>query len=120
MTTTTIAVSRTSRAMAAEVRAEMGRHGVSQRGLANRLGRPQPWVSRRIGLGAEVELTLDDVAEMADALGIPAEGVIGLGLRARRDSNPKPSDLESDGGAQIVNWPLTLDRRYRNAWGLAS
>jgi len=113
-------ISAVSQALAAEIRAESARRGVSGRELARRMGMTQPKISRRIGMSADVELTVEDVAEMAEALGISAEGLITAALRARRDSNPKPSDWESAAPAWTVNRRLTLDSRYREAWGLAS
>ena len=79
-------------ALAAELRAEMGRRQISQRQVALRLGRPPLWLSRRLGRTAAVDLTLDEVAEIADALGADVEGIVVAALRACRDSNPKPSD----------------------------
>jgi transcriptional regulator with XRE-family HTH domain len=53
-----------------EIRAEMARQRITQRQLAARLGRQQPYVQRR--LSGHVPLTLDDLAAFAEALGLPA------------------------------------------------
>jgi transcriptional regulator with XRE-family HTH domain len=86
---------RVSPYLAAELRAEMGRKNMSQRQVALRLGRPPLWLSRRVGGTATVDLTLEEVSEIADALGANVEGIVVAALRACRDSNPKPSVLES-------------------------
>jgi transcriptional regulator with XRE-family HTH domain len=83
---------RVSPYLAAELRAEMGRKNMSQRQVALRLGRPPLWLSRRVGGTATVDLTLEEVSEIADALGANVEGIVVAALRACRDSNPKPSD----------------------------
>ena len=54
-----------SGAVAAELRAELGRQRVTVRALADKLGRPRSWVQRR--LSGEV-LTLDDLHLIATAL----------------------------------------------------
>ena len=53
-----------------EIRAEMARQRVSQRELAGKIGRAQEWVSRR--LTGNVSLTLEELVQITDALGIPA------------------------------------------------
>jgi ribosome-binding protein aMBF1 (putative translation factor) len=81
-----------SAAVAAELRAALGRRGWSQRQLAQRMHRDAVWLNRRISTTAPVNMTLEEVSEMADALGVEAEGIVVAALRACRDSNPKPSD----------------------------
>jgi transcriptional regulator with XRE-family HTH domain len=80
--------SRPSRAVAAEVRAEAARQGITQGQLAARMGVQQAWLSRRIGIRADVDITLEETLEMAKALRISPEGL----LYAIRDSNPEPAD----------------------------
>jgi transcriptional regulator with XRE-family HTH domain len=54
--------------IAAEIRAEMARQGISQRELGERLGLTQAGVSRRL-LGQRA-LEVDDVERIAEALGV--------------------------------------------------
>ncbi|GIJ10770.1 helix-turn-helix domain-containing protein [Micromonospora andamanensis] len=56
--------------VATEIRAWMGRLGISQRELARRLGQNGQWVSVRISPRATVPITLDDTQRIAEALGI--------------------------------------------------
>ena len=60
--------------VAAEVRAEMARQGVTQQALADRLGWPQSRLSRRIALeGGKHKASPFDMRELgdvADALGV--------------------------------------------------
>lgn len=42
------------------------------RDLADRMGVTQVWLSRRVGRGADVDLTIEEVYAMAAALGVPA------------------------------------------------
>jgi transcriptional regulator with XRE-family HTH domain len=88
MTTTTL-----SRSLAAEIRAELGRQGLSVSELARRTEFPQRWLARRLGRDADQEITVDVLAEMAEALDVSAEGLFADALRGCRDSNPRPSDL---------------------------
>jgi hypothetical protein len=83
---------RVSHALAAEIRAMCGRQGVSHAQLAERMGKNSRWMSVRISPTANVDITVDEFTEMAEALGVSAEGLIVAALRACRDSNPKPSD----------------------------
>lgn len=62
---------------AAEIRAEMGRQHLTQSGLATRLNKGQPWVSRRIGENADTPINLDDLEEFAAALNVPATQLLG-------------------------------------------
>lgn len=58
--------------IAAEVRAEMARQGISQQALADRLGWLQNRLSRRITDGkTSVPFTVAELASVADALGVP-------------------------------------------------
>lgn len=117
MTVTTI--ERPSLAVAAEVRALLGRQGISQSELARRINHNDVWVSKRIGTRAVIDMTMEEITEMADALGVEAEGIIMSALRACRDSNPKPSDLEFweiVSAAFGVNSTLTQDRAAVGWW----
>jgi transcriptional regulator with XRE-family HTH domain len=55
--------------VAAEIRADLGRQGISQRQLAVRLGVSPMWVSGR--LSGETAISLDDIVLMAAGLGRP-------------------------------------------------
>jgi transcriptional regulator with XRE-family HTH domain len=61
--------------VAAEVRAEMARQRLSQVELAKRLGKGQPWVSRRVN--AEVAFDLDDLDLVAAALDVSLARLLG-------------------------------------------
>lgn len=62
----------TAQAVAAEVRAEMARQGVSQTALAERLGWPQPRLSRRLTDGkTAVPFEVAELVAVADALDVP-------------------------------------------------
>lgn len=82
-----------SRLVAAELRAEMGRQGVTGRELARRLHRDSAWVSRHIGVKAAQAMTLDEVVECTEALGISPERFLGA-LLPRLDSNQQPSGYQ--------------------------
>ena len=87
-----------------EIKALMGRHDVTQMMLAAWLGLPQSSVSAR--LKGQARWTLPEIEKVAQGFGVhPAQLMGGYaegprpdpdeGLpikRARRDSNPKPSD----------------------------
>ena len=76
-----------SAAVAAELRAELGRRFLSHSQLSMRLGRNKFWVSRRIGKSSTVSITVEDLAEIADAIDVKAEVIFGAALRAYGDSN---------------------------------
>jgi transcriptional regulator with XRE-family HTH domain len=64
--------------VAAEVRAEMARQEIPQRVLAERLGWPQPRLSRRVTSGPTfVAFTIDELAEVARALNVPVTQFLG-------------------------------------------
>lgn len=88
----------TSRFIAAELRAEIARAGLSQSKVATRLGVEQAWLSRRLSPGAsgQVNLTIEEIEAICDVVDGDPEAVLIRALRARRDSNPKPSDSESE------------------------
>lgn len=85
-----------SRWIAAELRAEIARAGTTMRQVAMLLGIEQAWISRRLSPAASgaVNLTFEDLEMIAAAIGVDVEAVMVNALRARRDSNPQPSDLE--------------------------
>ena len=58
-----------SKRVAANIRAEMARQGLTQAILAKKLGRAQQSVSRR--LSGNTRFTLEDVADFAFALQVP-------------------------------------------------
>lgn len=59
-----------SETVAEEVRAILARRGLSQRSFAATIGQPEHWLQRRIAHGRSVSLTLEDVALIADGLGV--------------------------------------------------
>ena len=61
--------------IAEEVRVLLARRKLSQRALAELLGWQQSQVSRR--LGGTTPFTADEIAEVADALGVPVETLYG-------------------------------------------
>jgi transcriptional regulator with XRE-family HTH domain len=91
-----------SRLIAAEVRAEMARRGISARALSLKLGGVSyMWVTRRIGVNADQELTFEDLDRIAAALGVPASKLIqDSHWLPRLDSNQQPS------GYAVADEPL--------------
>jgi sugar phosphate isomerase/epimerase len=87
-----------------EIRALMGRYGVSQVALSQWVGFDQAGLSQR--LRGKTEWKVSEIERVAQAFGVHPATLMGgyatgpnLGpdggvpvLRARRDSNPKPSD----------------------------
>jgi hypothetical protein len=73
--------------------------GTSPGALALRLGKSRQWVQAK--LAGRNRWSMDDVEAVSAALGVPALELMTTDwwpeqlLRARRDSNPKPSDLWS-------------------------
>ncbi|MFT9771111.1 helix-turn-helix domain-containing protein [Brevibacterium casei] len=61
-------------AVAANVRAELARQGMSQRALADILGKSQTYIYRR--LNGETPFTIDDLALIAGHLEIPLAALI--------------------------------------------
>lgn len=57
--------------VAAEVRAEMGRRGMSNAELARQLGVSEAWTTRRLGKKADTPLNLIDLQRIAAALRVP-------------------------------------------------
>jgi hypothetical protein len=64
-----------SERVTANIRAVMGRDQVKPGELAVRLGKPRPWLHRR--LGDHQALTTDDIALIADALFVPVAELMG-------------------------------------------
>lgn len=60
-----------SDAVRGEIRVWMARRGMSAAQLAARVGHAPSWVSKRVGTGATVLLTIDDLYEIGDALDVP-------------------------------------------------
>lgn len=56
-------------AVAAALRAEMARQQVDQRTLASRVGKSQTWVQYRAS--GRVACDVEDLAQLAEALGVP-------------------------------------------------
>lgn len=77
-------VANTGRAVAAEVRAEMARQRMTATKLSRRMGVTDMWLSRR--LRGDVGITIDELDEIARALGVPW-----WRLLPRLDSNQQPS-----------------------------
>lgn len=73
---TVISMESPSRRIAAEIRAEAARQGLSIREVARRLEVSQMWLSRRIKVTADVDLTFEELTRIAEALGVPAERLI--------------------------------------------
>lgn len=117
---TAATIERPSLAVAAEFRAALGRLGLNQSDLARRTGRNTVWISKRIGTRATIDMTMEEISEMADALGVEAEGIVLAALRACRDSNPKPSDREFWAIVSGVNGQLAAECCNGSGWALAS
>lgn len=56
--------------LAAEVRAELSRRGLSIARFATMLDRPYIWTVRRVAPSRTVDVTLEEAAEIAAALGL--------------------------------------------------
>lgn len=96
--------------IAAEVRAEMGRQGISSAALARKLGVSEAWTSRRLSINGDQTMDLDDLPRIADALGVrignllPREAVRSTADLDARDTRPNarlgshPVDVRSPAG----------------------
>lgn len=62
--------------VSANVREELKAQDVSFRELARRLGVSQPYVSRRLSEEPEVDLKLDELEKIAEALGVPVQKLL--------------------------------------------
>lgn len=65
-----------SRRLTAEIRAEAARQGISLREVSRRLEVSQMWVSRRVKVTADVNLTFEDLERIAGALDTSAEELL--------------------------------------------
>jgi transcriptional regulator with XRE-family HTH domain len=70
MSTSTVRASASNERIAAEIRAELGRQDLTQKDLADRLGRPKQTVQRWVKEGKGLDF--DAVQEIADTLGVSA------------------------------------------------
>lgn len=68
--------SEVSQKIAAEIRAEAGRQGVSIREVARTLGVSQPWLARRVSIHADVDLKVNEIELIATALGTTSQRLI--------------------------------------------
>jgi transcriptional regulator with XRE-family HTH domain len=89
----------------------MARQGLTKLDLARRLHVSNQWVGRRLQTNSTVQLTLEEAVMMAEALGVPAEGLFAAVL-PRLDSNQQPSGYPLSlvrGGASATEgriwWP---------------
>lgn len=73
-----------SRAVSAELRAEMARLRVTGQALARKIGRSQNYVAKR--LRDDMAMTIDDVEVIAAALGTTYEAVMKHALERMRSS----------------------------------
>lgn len=91
MTTSVVAPSggAPSQLIAREIRAELGRQQLTARRFAMKLGVSYMWVTRRLNSG-EVEMTVEDIGRIADALGVSPARFISAWL-PRMDSNHQPA-----------------------------
>lgn len=78
MHTPTETPSTLSERVASEIRAEMGRRGITQSTLATSLGESQPWLSRRISSrpGVKIQIDLYDLERIAAVLDLTAGDLI--------------------------------------------
>lgn len=65
----------TRQAVAAEVRAALGRYGITQKELAHRTGMSSGYLSER--LAAKRAFSTDDIADIAEALGVDPLALLG-------------------------------------------
>lgn len=68
--------SETSARIAAEIRAEAARQGRSVRELARDMDVSQPWLSRRVSVTADVDLKVNEIEDIAAALGVPTRQLL--------------------------------------------
>lgn len=61
--------------VAANIRAEMGRRLTSQSHLADKMGRTQQFLSRR--LTGQTNFTIEEIAQIAAILGVPVSTLLG-------------------------------------------
>lgn len=89
MTTAPETATSPSKLIAAEVRAEIARRGLTMRQFALANGLNEMWLNRRCGRNAKVDMTLEDVSLIAAAIGTTTERLLSTWL-PRLDSNQQP------------------------------
>lgn len=102
--------------VAEEVRVAMARRRISGVALANRLGKAQPWISRR--LRGDVAFDLDDLEAVASALDVPVETLLGLDHRSgtsRYRTSPDSGDVTKITGNESDNVTHLADYRHRTS-----
>lgn len=88
--------------VAGEMRAEMSRLGVTNRMLAEAIGKDESWLSRR--LNCRYEFTLNEMEEIAAQLGMRSAELV-ASYFSRRD----PDD-DDDGGVGLKKGPISTMR----------
>ena len=88
-----------SQLVAQEIRAELARQGRNQAWLARVTFHNQTWVSVRLSTRADVDMTVDEISQIAEALNVPVQRLLAAWL-PRLDSNQQPSGYAS---AQVID-----------------
>ena len=88
-----------SQLVAQEIRAELARQGRNQAWLARVTFHNQTWISKRISPVADVDMTVDEISQIAEALNVPVQRLLAAWL-PRLDSNQQPSGYAS---AQVID-----------------
>ena len=57
--------------VAAEIRAELARQGMTMAALGEQMGRSADWVQRRIAVTRTIPLSVDDLSRISHVLGVP-------------------------------------------------
>lgn len=70
--------------VAEEIRVEMARQRLNQVELAARMHVAQPWISRR--LGGKTPITLGDLEQIAEGLGVPVADLLSAASRIWSDT----------------------------------
>lgn len=65
-----------SQRIAAEIRAEAARRGISIREIARRMEVSQMWLSRRVKVSADVDLKVNEIDSIAETLGTTSEKLL--------------------------------------------
>ena len=95
--------------VAENIRVQAAIRGLSQSAFARVVGMNQRTVNERWWGGRQWQL--DDLERVSRALGMDPADL----LRARRDSNPQPSDVESQEPTQARVYSFAAARSARNA-----
>lgn len=109
MTTTPTPTSRGSLNVlaAAEVRAEMGRQGMSNAYLARALGVSEAWTTRRLSLkSADTGLSLTDLERIAAVLAVPVLNLLPQSVRAAAGVNLSLTPVARSGRSTSTGTPL--------------